>query len=100
MGVPGILFHFKWVPSIPCIPLFTVPASPSVDLTLSAVSKPLPPPFCCCCERLFAFSVHSPLCLFGFGFVFCLIFCSIFALRLVRTLPFALPHFLTFLLRC
>lgn len=78
-----------------CALLFTVPESSPVALILSAVFES---PLCCCCERLFAFSVDSPLCLFVFDlvFVFYLIFYSLFALRLVRTLPLTLPRFLTF----
>lgn len=77
-GVPGVLFHFQWVPSIPNTALFSLqflslPLSPSFSLPFSSH------PLCCCCERLFAFSVDSPLCLFVFDlvFVFYLIFYSL-----------------------
>lgn len=59
-----------------CALLFTVPESPPCR----PHSLPFPShPLCCCCERLFAFSVDSPLCLFVFDlvFVFFLIFYSL-----------------------
>lgn len=92
-GGPGVLFHSQH-----CALLFTVTESPALSPSLSL---PFPShPLCCCCEHLFAFSVDSPLCLFVFDlvFVFYLIFYSLFALRLVRTLPLSLPRFLTSLL--